>query len=382
MNVFFFLLIAALLAYGQSWFFKKWGQRHIVYEREFSTYVCEQGDEIEMVEKIYNYKAIPVPWLRLESVLPASLLFGAERNLKVSRGETQQNHSSFFSLMPYTKITRRHKMVCTKRGVYPLKSVTLTCGDVIGLRSTTKTLQLPGELVVYPEYVAIEDVPLPSHSYQGDVTVKRWIVDDPFMISGTREYRYGDSLNGVNWKATARSGKLQVHQRDFTADHHLMIMLNVEVSADMWKQITDPELVEKGIRYAAALARQAMDQGIENGFASNAQLTGVKGAPVRTEVSSGVLQLEYILDTLARLELVRSVPFDVMLDQDIEQGLSQTDYILITPFVSEAIEERIQLLEQQGNAVRVIELQSDTTGDAANEATAESTAEEAVEHAS
>ena len=68
--------------------------------------------------------------------------------------------------------------------------------------------------------------------------MRRWIVDDPFMLAGVREYQYGDSMRDVNWKATAKTGNLQVNQRDFTADRRLMVYLNVEdhekMSITLW----------------------------------------------------------------------------------------------------------------------------------------------------
>src|SRR5699024_939189 len=143
-----------------------------------------------------------------------------------------QYHKSLFSLMPYTGIKRRHKIKCNKRGFYSLKSAAVTSGELFGVQDVSKTLQFGVQLIVYPKLLPIDKVPLPSHSCLCDITIRRWIVDDLFIISGVREYSYGDSLNKVNWKATARVGSLQVHNNDFTAKPNILIYLNVDITED------------------------------------------------------------------------------------------------------------------------------------------------------
>ena len=143
-----------------------------------------------------------------------------------------------------------------KDEVYTLDSAAITCGDLFGLQEISKTFQIDANLVVYPKILSMEDILLPSHSLQGDVVVRRWIVEDPFIISGVREYNYGDPLNRINWKATARTGQLQVRNNDFSAHPRILIYLNVDISEDMWEAVTDRERIEKGISYAASTGMQ------------------------------------------------------------------------------------------------------------------------------
>lgn len=309
-----------------------------------------------MVERIANAKPLPLPWLRLESLMDASLRFPKQDNFDIQSGQMMQNQKSFFTLMPYSSVTRRHRIRCMKRGCYDLSSMTLTCGDMFGMGRNSKTLKLDARLLVYPKPLPLSEIPLPSHSWQGDVTVRRWILDDPFMIQGAREYRYGDALNTVNWKATARSGRLQVHQRDFTSDHRLMIYLNFEVSEQMWVQVSDPELIEQGLRYAASLAADSVHKGLPTGFGCNSGTIDDLKEVVRIEPGSGSAHMELLLDTMAKVVVDRTVPIRTFLDQDLERGAERLDIVLITAFVSEEMQERIDQLELTGNAVRVVPL--------------------------
>ena len=96
-----------------------------------------------------------------------------------------------------------------------------------------------GELLVYPKPALVPIHELPYHSWQGDQSVRRWIISDPFIIAGVRGYQAGDTYKQINWKATAKTGTLQVHQYDFTADRRLMIYLNVDDAEGMWRSVTE-----------------------------------------------------------------------------------------------------------------------------------------------
>ncbi|TVY10453.1 DUF58 domain-containing protein [Paenibacillus cremeus] len=359
MGIHWFLFVAVLVAGVQGWLFNRFGQRGLRYERYFSVRSCLPGEQIEMVERISNRKLLPVPWLRLESLIHANLKFERQFNLDISDGVMFQNHRSFFSLMPYMQITRRHHITCLKRGCYRLSTATLTSGDMLGLNRSSQQLTLGGELLVYPQPATLEGIDLPSHSWQGDVTVRRWIVDDPFMISGTREYRWGDPLKGINWKATARSGRLQVHQHDYTAEHRLLIYFNVEDHEKMWSQVNNVPLMEKGIAYAAAFAQLGIERGMETGFGTNAYSIDDPKEPVRVEPMNGAAQLEFLFETMAKLIVARAVPFDTFLEQEVERMVSGMDILILSAYVGEKMIAPIEELRRNGNAVDVFILEGD-----------------------
>jgi Uncharacterized conserved protein (some members contain a von Willebrand factor type A (vWA) domain) len=354
----YWILLAAFAVFAlQAALYRRRGLKGLGYERTFSAASCVEGDQVEMIERVSNRKWLPLPWLKLESSIPVALKFRSQTNLDISEGSLFQHHASLFSLMPYTEIVRRHTVTCQRRGCYRLASATMSCGDLLGLVRVTRTLELDAELVVYPGVVPLDDIGLPSHSLQGDVTVRRWIAEDPFLISGVREYRSGDPLRSVNWKASARTGKLHVHVRDHSADHRLMILVNVEISETMWKAVTDPERIEDALRRAATLARRAIGEGMPAGFGCNGFVAGdSRKAPVRVAPAGGRAQLVRVLDAMARVEISLGVPFDLLLEREAELAEEATDYVLFTTFVSEAIRVRIDRLRQLGHAVRVVML--------------------------
>lgn len=379
MSVHWLLVVAAAVILAQGKMYQWLGLRAIRYSRHFDTQACFQGDEVHLVEVIANHKLLPLPWLRLESVIPGGLRFHSQANLDIVSGELFHNHRSLFSLMPYTKVTRRHRVTCIRRGCYDLKSAAMTCGDPFGLFVASRMFQFKEStrLLVYPERIPFEDIPLPSHSWLGNITVRRWIVDDPFLIAGVRAYQYGDPMNAVNWSATARVGALQVHRNDTTADHRIMVLLNTEITETMWGAVTIPERIEKGIAYAAAIVESCIAKGIDTGFGCNGPLLERPGESVRIGPAGGGAHLTDIYTAMAMLAIESTERFGDFLERELLSSTTRMDYVLLTSFVSERMERQFEQLRQNGNAIEVIPLTDDPLP---RYATVDPTAEEAVGH--
>lgn len=360
MEVYWLIIAAVLLLAGQSIVVRVRKLKGLHYQRAFSTRNCFEGDQIEMVETIRNERLSPIPWIRLEAILSANLKFETKDNLAIQAGDLFQNHKSLFSLMPYTEITRKHKVTCLKRGRYLFETVTLSYGDVIGLYTNTETRELNEELIVYPRPIPMNEMPIASESLQGNITVRRWMMDDPFMNRGIRDYQPGDQLRSISWKATARTGKLQVFEPDYTADPRLFVVINVEIHEKMWKQVTDPDRIEKGIRLTASWIDYAIDQGWDAGIGCNGFLSGdASKSPVRTAIDGGPGQLHYLYEILARIEIERSVPIDVLLQEETNRLEQRTDYILITSFISDSIQQWIQDMRGRGHGVTIVPLEEE-----------------------
>lgn len=399
MAIHWIIVIAVIVIVTQAWIYRRWGMRRVGYERYFDVEHAFVGDEVHLVEVIANGKILPLPWLRLESMIEAGLSFTKQDDLNISAGERYQNHHSLFSLPAYTEIVRKHRITCVQRGMYELKSATLTCGDLFNIYSHAVQLELEATLLVFPRLLDLEELSLPSHSWQGDHIVRRWIVSDPFIVAGVREYRAGDPLNRINWKATARTGELQVHHDDYTAQHRLMVLLNFDVSEEMWSAVTDPELIEHGISLAASLAQLTIQRGIETGFACNGYAVDQLGprrersifgtgqqegerrgrrlgseaeqqkrrafetneqkrhVPVYVPPHIGRAHFMLIMEQMAKLDIARTTDFPTFLEQRIvPQTTEATDFLIITAFESERMQEQIERLRQRGHAVELLHL--------------------------
>jgi len=233
----------------------------------------------------------------------------------------------------------------------------MTCGDAFGVLEVYRDYHVDAELLVYPKLLPLQEIPFPSHSWMGDITVRRWILEDPFIRSGVREYQYGDPLNRINWKASARTGDFKVFKMDHTADPRIMIMLNVDLSESMWEAVTDQELIERGISYCATIVQNAIENGIPVGFASNAYQVDDKERPIRIEPQPGREQLTYIFEVLAKMVIARSCTFYTFLEEELDRDASPMDILLLTPFIGERMEDQINKLRMKGHSMDIILLE-------------------------
>lgn len=350
------LVSAFIIAILVAWVYDRWALSGVQYDRYFTKRAVFENDPLEMVEVISNAKLLPLPWLRLESSMAAGIQFGRQQNLDVYSGDIYQNHISLFYLRPFRRITRRHQVSCPRRGLYKLESATLTAGDPLGLTTKVQKFDLNLELLIYPRPMALDELPLPNHSWLGEIAVRRWVVEDPFLTSGVREYRPGDPMKNVNWKATARTGTLQVQQRDYTADHRLVICLNMESSESMWRAVLEPERIERGIRFAASVAGYALQNGIETGLMCNGSLADGPKEPIVIPPSAETGQLERLLDAMARMVLDRSVSMPTLLEEAVKAGTTNTDFLIISCHQGEKLRLQAELLRQNGNGIEWMDI--------------------------
>ncbi|GHU68977.1 hypothetical protein FACS1894184_12130 [Clostridia bacterium] len=370
---------ALLLGALQSIVFRKTGPLGLTYARSFSRTHAFAGESVELVEVIRNAKILPVPWLRVESRMSPSLMF----ETKVSKSKTSESnsdkptrdesnsdktrtdesgdnaeheiegdqyHRSSFYVGAFARITRRHRVRLTRRGFYPVGSVAMTGGDLFGLSQWTNTLETGAVVTVYPALLDENEIDAPSSRWQGDLVVRRWIVSDPFLVSGIRPYHAGDAQRDVHWAATAKIGALQVKTHEFTADPRLLVILNVQAKENQWTDLMDyeQERVEYGIRLAATLIMKTLAAGLEAGFAANAPVFG-ETAPLVVEPRRAQGQAEAALDALARLTIKRARSFPTFLD-DLGR-MTGMDILILSCYNSELVRERVAALRAMGNSV-------------------------------
>lgn len=347
-----FWLLLVLLAVGaiQSFIFGKFNFRGLKYTRYFSKKSVYEGETVELVEQIVNRKILPVPWLRVESRISPDLRFQSA-NEERETSEDEQYHKSVFYLGPYSRVTRRHKIKCLHRGDYRLTTVGVTSGDLVNFGSVTKQLDVSAHLLVYPRLLSEDEMDLPSRKWQGDVIVKRWIMPDPFLVGGLREYRTGDPMRAVHWGASARTGKLQVKTFDYTADPKLLVVLNIQMQEHQWSETMryEQKVIEYGISLAATLITHAISAGVEAGFACNGQLSIRPEEPVVIPPVLASAQAEQLLSAMAELQILRARNFPTFLEE--LSAFQDMDILILTAYDSELIEQGINALRMRGNSV-------------------------------
>ena len=60
--------------------------------------------------------------------------------------------------------------------------------------------------------------------------MRRFILDDPSLLVGYREYTGREPMKQISWNQTAKTGRLTVRQNDHTTDRIAMVIVNMDLS--------------------------------------------------------------------------------------------------------------------------------------------------------
>jgi len=341
-------LLALLVLYIIWTLTVKLGLKHLSCTRKFSGSAFFEGESGEIIEIVRNDQPFIIPWLRVESRISPHLRLGKQENLNVS-GEMY--YCSFFTMMPYQQILRRHRVTFLQRGEYDLGNAALTTGDIFGFYRFSKTQSVTAPVLVYPRILEPEALPLPVSLILGDLIRRHQLLSDPFLIRGIRAYQPGDPVRDIHWPATARTGEAQVKIHDQTARAKLLVVLNVQSQDLQWSPYiseTEAEVVENGIRLAASLCLYALRSGLSAGFATNMPRKDMDGSTVLLP-APGSVQEEELLAAFAKAQIRCSGKFPALLDQ--LRACSGLDIVVMSAYDSESIREGIRGLLQAGNQV-------------------------------
>ena len=350
MSTVWIAVVVVLLALGQTLYYHRRGLRRVTYARHFSRDRVFAGEEVELTEVLSNDKLLPVPWVRVESRISSRLRFQRQENLNIAM---DLFHKSMFFLGSYSKITRRHRILCTRRGYYDCSLVSIVAGDLFGLAHDKTDCATDAKLLVYPPLLAPPELPDTALKWQGDVTARRWILPDPILVTGIRDYRSGDPQRDVHWGATARTGKLQVKQRDYTVSPRAMLLLNCQISGNLMGGMEPDQLevLENGVTLAASLAAWCVQNGVDVGFMANGENMMEPGVTVSVEPRCSQAHLERILRELSLLRIKMVLDIDTLLDKQLQGGITDMDLLIISAYWDERLEQRAQRLRRQGCSV-------------------------------
>jgi uncharacterized protein (DUF58 family) len=188
--------------------------------------------------------------------------------------------------------------------------------------------------------------------------VRRWIMPDPMLVNGIREYRSGDSRKDVHWAATARTGRLQVKTHDYTVSPKVLLCLNTQINDRVYVSMEPREIdfLENGVNIAAALAAWCCDNGIDAGLCCNGEDQSSPEDAIFVAPGGGEAKLNEILEALAVLKIKMRVGFHATLDSLLAAGLTDTDVVVISAYWSESLESRAEALRKAGNSVTWVKI--------------------------
>lgn len=133
-----------------------------------------------------------------------------------------------FAMPPHSAVSGKVRFSYTRRGLQPLGKLYLEAGDFLGLRSRAISREAEQSLVVTARLREEEPELETLGGLLGDVSVRRFIHEDPALVVGYREYTGREPMKRISWTATARTGQLTVKELDFTVDANVAVVVNMQ----------------------------------------------------------------------------------------------------------------------------------------------------------
>jgi len=137
-----------------------------------------------------------------------------------------------------------------ERGIYPVRNTEITSCWPMGLFRSRRTIPGPDELVVYPAPARLSEA-REGDGPLGELPAMLGSPSGALQPSGLREYRPGDPVKRIHWKASARRGDLVIQEWEGGTGAGYEVVLD---------RRTSPESLEESLSIVSALALAAREE--------------------------------------------------------------------------------------------------------------------------
>lgn len=346
-----FLIMVAIIA-CQSIIYKKLSFKGLEYHCEFDREEAFEGDEISLTEVVENRKWLPLPWFKSEITTSKWLDFAGAQSTVTYRTRFVP---SFFLVKGHKKVTRRWKVQCARRGIFPIDTVVLVSTDLLGSQKVSHSVSADSVVTVLPKPFDLGEEFIHARYLMGDTLVRFQLIPDPFLISGVREYLPSDPMKNVHWNATAKMGRIMIRNQDYTTRQNVLVLLNMQSNEYEFKEVADPQLIENGIRTVASLLDATLEDSLPVSFGVNASPDGAEGVSALIGPNYGSGYIYGLYRTLAALPEGSNQAFSEFLGQ-LEIQPDVTDVVVVTPYLNERIFDFCTEQQGEGRAVKILAL--------------------------
>ncbi len=352
------LILFALILFLVERYYLQNGLSRIYYDVSVSQALLEPEEEFIIRSTIENHKPLFLPYLSMEESLPYEIQISETEQvdrdstgLQVFTNTTSAQYEqirnaylkSSFYLMPNQKFTREVRASLPCRGRFLFRGCNLHGGDFLGLSDSDRSFPTTREVVVMPKRAPIPDIGRLVGDFLGDLSVNRFIFEDPMLTIGFSEYTGREPLRDISWSQTARMGRTMVKNYDHTVDLSLTILLNVQ-SAN--PNSDDDQAVETCISMVRSLCETLEEQHIKYSFLTNAIPVGMIGGTDEIEQGNGNRHFFAMMEMLGRLTSIGAKPFSNTILRACRTSEQGRHHILVTPDWNPEWAEPMRLLEK------------------------------------
>jgi Protein of unknown function DUF58 len=293
----------------------------VTYRRTVFSERALFGEQVRLDVEIVNDKLLPLTWLHIDETVPSGLPITGATLTTDDGGLPRVQH--LMTMLPFQRVRRHLTITCERRGEHTFGPVMMRSGNPLGYRQESTRMRDLDRLLIYPKLFRLSVGSPASRVPLGDEQARLHLIEDPSRPVGVREYRPGDPIRNVDWRATARSTGLLVRVFEPTAATRVAVFADFRFERNA--AVGDrADIAEFAIAITASTINEFAGRDITTGLYSSAT---VGGWPIALAPSSAPSALPAMLEQLARCAPTgrRSIA-DVLLSQvpQLSSGSSVT----------------------------------------------------------
>ncbi len=313
----------------------------LVYQNEVDRELAEPDQTITLTSTVRNVGRLPVFYVNFMEPLPEEVQPREDEDWRrhhLKRAVFGYYCTSSLYLLAHRRYTRRFRFSLPERGRYQLGRYYLAVGDYFGLNTKYREGKIDRKVVVMPRRCDNPQTALTLGGYLGEISVRRFLFEDPVLTIGVREYTGSEPMKQISWKQTARTGTLQVKNYDYTVDVNVTILLNFDGGSE-----ADLECCYQITRTVCETLEQRR---IPYEFYGNGDLYGPSGAVNRLYEGLGNQHFRTLMYALGQCSGVAFYSFPTMVDRCFRNNRRSRGYIVISPPLREKEQEGMRMLRR------------------------------------
>ena len=309
----------------------RYAERAVHTRVETDLSLCAPEEEIALRYTVSSSFFLPLLYVGVSIYFDDDVSILPEDNA----GQKWTLHSDFsgihvehrMRLLPRGRRTGQVVFRIKRRGAHTVGRHYVETGDYLGIKASVRTVEGEERIVCTAKSWESEPEFDPFGGLLGEISVRRFIHEDPCLIAGYRDYTGREPMKQISWYQSAKTGRLTVRQQDHTAQANAAVLFNMEGG--------DRAALERCLSLARSVCEKLEELRIPYLFRSNGDLRDAAEGIGRSH-------LYPILRSLGLSRLSCYTPFSLLVDRCIREGFTNRTYIVITDAVPAELLQRLQ----------------------------------------
>lgn len=244
----YMLLYTVLALPIVSFFHLVFGYFGFKYTQELERGSVEKGDKVRYTLTAINKGLFLLPYVNIEL---------HDSTGKQSKKSTSKN----VFIPPFSKRRFKLEYIYKYRGEFQVGVKSIEMRDFLGIFKFRYKSKKSLKIKVYPRIIDIEKFYVKEDMHSYNSLSHKGIYEDTAVVDEINKYKYGDSLNRVHWKLTAKMNEMMVKKFEGTEAQNLMFIFDIKKNS--YKEENNHLIEDKQIEASIGVLKYLINNGAE-----------------------------------------------------------------------------------------------------------------------